>query len=166
MAFAASDEPAHPSERPPSRVETEGVRPEVDAGRFPIKRTTGEEVVVSADIFADGHDLNSAVVRHRAAGSADRVEARFSKGADPGAIIWIACNYTPVPQHNDRFGVPRSGRWKEVLNSDATLYGGSGQGNIGGVHTTPVGWHGHHESVNLVIPPLGMIALEWTGKEA
>ena len=84
----------------------------------------------------------------------------------PTTSILIACNFTPVPRHNYRIGVPRAGYWKEILNSDATLYGGSGQGNIGGVHTTPVGWHGHVQSVNLVIPPLGMVALKWTGRRA
>ena len=89
----------------------------------------------------------------------------FRKGRTTDDIILIACNFTPVPRHNYRFGVPRAGYWEEILNSDATLYGGSGQGNIGGVHTTPVGWHGHLQSVNLVIPPLGMVALKWTGRQ-
>jgi starch synthase (maltosyl-transferring) len=52
--------------RPPSRVIIEGVHPEIDCGRFPIKRTVGEEVVVTGDIFTEGHDLLSAVVKHRA----------------------------------------------------------------------------------------------------
>ena len=59
--------------------------------------------------------------------------------------------------------MPRGGFWQEILNSDAPLYGGSGQGNIGGVQTTPVGWHGHYQSVNVVLPPLGMVALKWDG---
>jgi 1,4-alpha-glucan branching enzyme len=88
----------------------------------------------------------------------------FRKGANADDIILIACNFTPVPRHNYRFGVPRAGYWREILNSDATLYGGSGQGNIGGVNTNPVGWHGHLQSVNVVIPPLGMIALKWGGR--
>src|SRR6476659_3447380 len=53
------------------RVAIEGVRPEIDCGRFPIKRTVGEEVVVLADIFADGHDVLAAVVKHRPVGAAD-----------------------------------------------------------------------------------------------
>jgi starch synthase (maltosyl-transferring) len=53
------------ADRLPSRVIIEGVEPEVDGGRFPIKRTVGEEVVVSADIYADGHDVLSAVLRYR-----------------------------------------------------------------------------------------------------
>ncbi len=102
--------------------------------------------------WADVHDSEQSVV------------ALFRKGMDSGEIILIACNFTPVPRHNYRIGVPRGGYWAEILNSDAPLYGGSGQGNIGGVQTTPVGWHGHYQSVNLVLPPLGMIALKWTGK--
>ena len=104
--------------------------------------------------WADVHDSEQSVI------------GLFRKGAGPDDIILIACNFTPVPRHNYRFGVPRAGYWKEILNSDATLYGGSGQGNIGGVHTTPVGWHGHLQSVNLVIPPLGMVALKWVGRKA
>ncbi len=50
------------------RVIVEGVHPEVDAGRFPIKRTVGEEVVVGADIFTDGHDKLAAALLYRRAG--------------------------------------------------------------------------------------------------
>ena len=52
----------------PSRVVIAGISPEVDGGRFPIKRTVGEEVIVAADIFADGHDVIVAVLQHRAVG--------------------------------------------------------------------------------------------------
>ena len=60
----AAKMPTDPARRP-SRVVIASVRPEVDAGRFPIKRVIGEEVEVSADIFADGHDVLSAVLLHR-----------------------------------------------------------------------------------------------------
>src|SRR5262249_10786206 len=53
------------SERPPQRVVIRGVQPEIECGRFPIKRVTGESVIVEADIFADGHDSISAAVRYR-----------------------------------------------------------------------------------------------------
>ncbi len=75
MAFEGRGEPAHRGEGPPSRVVIEGVRPEIDAGLFPIKRTVGEEVAVSADIFTEGHDLLAAVVkssRHRARANGPR----------------------------------------------------------------------------------------------
>ncbi|MHB1555880.1 MAG: 1,4-alpha-glucan branching protein GlgB [Isosphaeraceae bacterium] len=87
----------------------------------------------------------------------------FRRGISSDDIILLAFNFTPVPRHNYRFGVPRGGFWREILNSDAPLYGGSGQGNIGGAETAPVGWHGQLQSVNLVLPPLGMVALKWAG---
>src|SRR5579875_91365 len=62
----------HPlPERMPSRVIIEGVEPEIDEGRFPIKRSVGEEVVVGADIYADGHDVLAAVLRRRRAGETE-----------------------------------------------------------------------------------------------
>ncbi len=72
--------------------------------------------------------------------------------------ILVVCNFTPVPRHNYRIGVPRGGVWTEILNSDATLYGGSGQGNLGAVEAAPVGAHGHFHSLVLTLPPLAMIA--------
>jgi starch synthase (maltosyl-transferring) len=57
-----------PPDRLLSRVVIEGVSPEIDGGRYPIKRTTGEEVVVEADVFTDGHEVLAAVLRHRRAG--------------------------------------------------------------------------------------------------
>ena len=63
-----------PRERAPSRVIIEGVQPEIDAGRFPIKRTDGDDVAVSADIFAEGHDVIRAVILHRLRGATDWAE--------------------------------------------------------------------------------------------
>ena len=81
------------------------------------------------------------------------------KGHSGGEMVLFVANFTPIPRHNYRVGVPRSGLWEEVLNGDATLYGGSGQGNIGGASTTPVASHGHPRSLNLILPPLALIAL-------
>jgi 1,4-alpha-glucan branching enzyme len=66
----------------------------------------------------------------------------------------VACNFTPVPRQNHRIGVPFRGQWSEILNSDARLYGGSGQGNLGGVRSTPVSSHGHPQSIVITLPPL------------
>ena len=60
------------------RVVVEGVHPEVDGGRFPVKRVVGEEVVVSADVHADGHDVLAAVLLYRKAGAAAWEEARMT----------------------------------------------------------------------------------------
>jgi 1,4-alpha-glucan branching enzyme len=71
--------------------------------------------------------------------------------------IVVVGNFTPVPRHNYRVGVPLAGVWHEVLNSDAPLYGGSGQGNLGVVETSPVAAHGRYQSVAVTVPPLGVV---------
>ena len=81
------------------------------------------------------------------------------KGHSSEGEVLIVANFTPIPRYNYRVGVPRSGHWAEVLNSDAPIYGGSGQGNIGGVSTTPVRAHEQAQSLNLTLPPLALIAL-------
>ena len=79
------------------------------------------------------------------------------QGRDTGDVVVCACNFTPVPRHNYRLGVPLGGWWNEALNSDAPLYGGSGQGNMGGVPSSPVASHGHYHSLNITLPPLGIV---------
>ncbi|MFS8530707.1 1,4-alpha-glucan branching protein GlgB, partial [Sphaerobacter thermophilus] len=76
--------------------------------------------------------------------------------AESGEIV-AAFNFTPVPRHNYIIGVPRFGRWREIFNSDATVYGGSGQGNLGGVTANPVPSHGYTQSITITIPPLGAV---------
>jgi len=78
-------------------------------------------------------------------------------------ILIIACNFTPVPRHNYRVGAPRGGFWSEVLNSDARDYGGSGQGNMGGIEAAPVPFHGMPFSLNLTLPPLSVVFLKYEG---
>jgi 1,4-alpha-glucan branching enzyme len=85
------------------------------------------------------------------------VLSMLRKGRDAADCLVIVCNFTPVPRHNYRVGVPRGGRWDEILNSDAPLYGGSGQGNIGGVEAAPLGCHGRPYLLNITVPPLGMV---------
>ncbi|RJR36097.1 MAG: 1,4-alpha-glucan branching protein GlgB [Desulfobacteraceae bacterium] len=74
--------------------------------------------------------------------------------------IVVVCNFTPVPRQNYRVGVPSGGFWREVLNSDSTGYAGSGQGNMGGIHATPVPFHGFPHSLNMTLPPLGVVFLK------
>jgi 1,4-alpha-glucan branching enzyme len=73
--------------------------------------------------------------------------------------LLIVASFTPVPRHGYRVGVPAPGRWNELLNSDATEYGGSGKGNLGVVETSPVPSHGQDQSLELSLPPLGIIVL-------
>jgi len=75
-------------------------------------------------------------------------------------VLLVACNFTPVPRQNHRIGVPGPGRWREVLNSDAPLYGGSGQGNLGSSDATPVSWHGQRHSIAVTLPPLAMVVFK------
>jgi 1,4-alpha-glucan branching enzyme len=81
------------------------------------------------------------------------------KGPDGGLIV-VACNFTPVPRPNFRIGVPEPGYYAEVLNTDAPIYGGSGQGNLGGLETVPVGAHGRLHSIVMTLPPLAAVVFE------
>ncbi len=74
-------------------------------------------------------------------------------------FVAVVLNFTPVPRHNYAVGVPAAGFWREILNSDAPLYGGSGQGNMGGVDAAPIPLHGRRWSVTLTLPPLGAVFL-------
>jgi len=76
------------------------------------------------------------------------------RGRSQNVLLLAAFNFTPVPRHNYRVGVPRAGYWKELLNSDAQVYGGSGQGNSGGVQAEPVKCHHQAFSLRLSLPPL------------
>ncbi|MDY6863968.1 MAG: 1,4-alpha-glucan branching protein GlgB [Thermodesulfobacteriota bacterium] len=82
------------------------------------------------------------------------------RGKSTKDIILVICNFTPVPQNDYRVGVPAGGFWKEILNSDAKEYGGSGYGNSGGIEATTIPSHGRYDSLSLVLPPLGIIILK------
>jgi 1,4-alpha-glucan branching enzyme len=82
------------------------------------------------------------------------------RSRDDKEVIVVACNFTPVPRPNYRVGVPRAGFWREVLNTDAQEYGGSGHGNLGGLETAPIPFHGRSQSLNLLLPPLAVVALK------
>jgi 1,4-alpha-glucan branching enzyme len=79
---------------------------------------------------------------------------------DSNDELLFVCNFTPVVRENYRVGVPRQGYWKEILNSDAPLYGGSGRGNFGGLTAAPLPIHGRPFSLNMTLPPLGVVVLQ------
>jgi len=83
---------------------------------------------------------------------------RKASSAAPQVIV--VCNFTPVPRIGYRIGTPRGGLWKELLNSDATEYGGSGMGNFGEVRAEPIPAHGRPYSLNLTLPPLAVLFLK------
>jgi 1,4-alpha-glucan branching enzyme len=88
------------------------------------------------------------------------VIAFLRKPRDGGPALLVACNFTPVPRTNYTLGVPTAGRWREILNSDAKIYGGGGWGNLGGVDAFPVTTHDQPWSVTLTLPPLATVILK------
>jgi 1,4-alpha-glucan branching enzyme len=80
---------------------------------------------------------------------------RYDKKKEQPVIVVM--NLTPVPRHNYRIGVPEDTKWFEIMNSDALQYGGSGTGNFGGVAANPVPYHGEDQSINVLLPPLGIV---------
>jgi 1,4-alpha-glucan branching enzyme len=82
------------------------------------------------------------------------------KGEDENDCVLIVCNFTPIPRVGYRVGVPAGGYWKELLNSDAQEYGGSGMGNMGGTEALAESTHGRPFTLRLTLPPLGAIFLK------
>jgi len=114
------------------------------------------------------------------------VPALHARDADPSGFAWtilddqdnsvvaflrtdgqqqmlVVSNFTPVTRHDYRIGVPRAGRWAERLNTDASHYGGSGQGNQGGAHTGDMAAHGQPQALSLILPPLSTLFLMHEG---
>jgi 1,4-alpha-glucan branching enzyme len=85
------------------------------------------------------------------------VIAFLRRARDPGDYVVAVLNWTPVVREHYRVGVPDPGVYREVLNSDAELYGGGNVGNGGGVTTEPIAAHGHAQSLSLKLPPLAAL---------
>ena len=97
--------------------------------------------------WIDGSDAASSVISYLRKGSSSD-------------LILVVCNFTPVVRGPYRVGVPRPGFWQESLNSDAPIYGGSGQGNSGGVESSRTPFHGREQSLDLTLPPLAVIVFK------
>src|SRR5436190_1626620 len=87
------------------------------------------------------------------------VVSLIRRGKSEDEMLVAVLNFTPHPRYNYQIGIPHGGHWREVLNSDATLYGGSGQGNMGGLDAAPIPLHGRKWSVTMTLPPLGAVFL-------
>ncbi len=85
------------------------------------------------------------------------IYAWLRQGRPGDAPVLVVANLTPVPRENWRIGVPRGGVWQERLNTDATVYEGSGLGNLGAVVADPEPWHGRPFSLRLTLPPLAVL---------
>jgi 1,4-alpha-glucan branching enzyme len=92
--------------------------------------------------------------------SATSVLSLLRKAKSPQETVLIVCNFTPVPRPSYRVGVPSGGFWRELLNSDAREYGGSGLGNLGGLPAEAQPAHGRPYSLNLTLPPLAAVFLK------
>ena len=97
--------------------------------------------------WVDNHDADASVLT-------------FLRKGDDGSVVLAACNFTPVARSDYRVGVPQAGGWREILNSDAPFYGGSGVGNLGRVQAQALSCHGREHSVSLTLPPLAVVLLE------
>jgi len=97
--------------------------------------------------WIDFHDATHSVV------------AFLRKAKDSEVQLLCVCNFTPVPRHGYRIGVPRTGYYRELLNTDASIYGGSNLGNAGGLHSQEIPSHGFPASLSLTLPPLSVLYL-------
>jgi 1,4-alpha-glucan branching enzyme len=80
------------------------------------------------------------------------------RAANPDDMLLFVCNFAAVPRSDYRIGAPVEGVWTEILNSDASVYGGGGLGNFGAVETSPNPLHGRPYSLSLTLPPLAVVA--------
>jgi 1,4-alpha-glucan branching enzyme len=83
----------------------------------------------------------------------------FLRFSGDGDVLACVANFSGEPHRGYRIGLPSAGRWREVLNTDAGGYGGSGAGNLGAVEAVEKPWHGRPASATLVVPPLGVLWL-------
>jgi 1,4-alpha-glucan branching enzyme len=104
------------------------------------------------------HDFDAEGFEWIDANDADQSVLTFLRKAGDRLVL-VACNFTPVPREGYRVGVPEAGRWTEVLNTDAEVYGGSGVGNLGAATAETVPHHGRPCSLSLRLPPLGAVFL-------
>ncbi len=114
-----------------------------------------EPILYEKDFDADGFEW----IDHN--DSEQSVISFLRKGAKQEDCILLACNFTPVPRHDYRIGVPAGGVWKEALNSDSEQYGGSGVcNNCEGVEAEPMPRHGRDLSISITLPPLAIIYMK------
>jgi 1,4-alpha-glucan branching enzyme len=91
------------------------------------------------------------------------VFAYLRTGMDDAPPVLVICNMTPTPRHGYRVGTPMGGGWRELVNSDSALYGGSNLGNAGFLMSQPVASHGEGQSLELLLPPLATLILRHEG---
>jgi 1,4-alpha-glucan branching enzyme len=91
--------------------------------------------------------------------ASENVLAFARRSADGERVLVFVANLSPVPRGPFRLGLPRASRWRELLNTDSSFYGGSDVGNLGGIQPEPIPWHDQPFSAELTLPPLAAIWL-------
>ena len=91
---------------------------------------------------------------------ADNSVVSFLRKSRDGDIVAFVVNATPVVRYNYRLGVPESGFYREIINTDAETYGGSNVGNLGGVHSEAREWMAREYSIVIHLPPLAIVAFK------
>src|SRR5579863_5669514 len=98
--------------------------------------------------WIDVHDSDNSVISF------------MRKSKNPDDTLVFVCNFTPVPRHGYRMGVPVAGEYYELINSDATRYGGSGLENLQSMPSGPMYWQSCPHSILLTLPPLSTVILK------
>jgi len=131
--------------------------PAGDAARGTVRRTAGEYARgaardIARDAASGGASASGSAASAGPAGSADSDE-------DERDVVACIANFSALPHLKYQIGLPRAGRWRELLNTDAAIYGGSGVGNLGGIEAVPEPYHGRPASAIITVPPLGVLWL-------
>lgn len=82
------------------------------------------------------------------------------KGNQGDAPVVVVCNFTPIERTNFKIGVPAAGHWSEIINTDASVYGGENRGNLGGIEAKDASWHGQSASIEITLPPLSVLMFQ------
>ena len=93
----------------------------------------------------------------------DSVLSFLRKGKSTNDIFLVVTNFTPMVREDYILGVPRGGKWKEVINTDSSVYAGSGIGNLGGITATDNAWHDRPNSLKIILPPLATLIFKSKG---
>jgi 1,4-alpha-glucan branching enzyme len=94
---------------------------------------------------------------------ANSVLSFLRRGQSQTDELAVILNLTPVPRQRYRLGLPRAGKWLEIMNTDGAVYGGSNIGNMGGVTCDEIESHGQKQSAELTLPPLGIVVFKPEG---
>jgi 1,4-alpha-glucan branching enzyme len=91
---------------------------------------------------------------------ADQSVLVWLRRARDGSVVIVAANFTPVPRTNYRIGVPHTGAWREIFNSDSSHYGGGNLGNGAGLFAAPTPWMNQPAGLTLTLSPLALVVLQ------